>query len=108
MRRLPKQAQNASAPGRFRTRALNAPAGTVARSARADVPPTQERTSMSVNESRDMNRDPITGAPGSHPLGTGVGAASGALAGAAVGSLFGPIGTLIGGAIGTVGGGAAG
>lgn len=63
---------------------------------------------MSVNESRDTNRDPITGAPGSHPLGTGVGAASGALAGAAIGSLFGPIGTLVGGAIGTVGGGAAG
>jgi hypothetical protein len=63
---------------------------------------------MTVNESRDMNRDPITGAPGSHPLGTGVGAAGGALAGAAVGSLFGPIGTLVGGALGTIGGGAAG
>lgn len=63
---------------------------------------------MTVNENRDMNRDPITGSPGSHPLGTGVGAASGALAGAAIGSLFGPIGTLVGGAIGTIGGGAAG
>ena len=63
---------------------------------------------MTVNESRDMNRDPITGAPGSHPVGTGVGAAGGALAGAAIGSMFGPIGTLVGGAIGTVGGGAAG
>ncbi|HSR64056.1 MAG TPA: hypothetical protein VLM17_00405 [Xanthomonadaceae bacterium] len=63
---------------------------------------------MSVNESRDMNRDPITGTPGSHPLGTGVGAAGGALAGAAIGSLFGPIGTLVGGALGTIGGGAAG
>ena len=41
-----------------------------------------------------MNRDPITGTPGSHPLGTGVGATGGALAGAAIGSLFGPIGTL--------------
>jgi len=27
---------------------------------------------MTVNENRDMNRDPITGTPGSHPLGTGV------------------------------------
>lgn len=63
---------------------------------------------MSVNESRDMNRDPITGAPGSHPVGTGVGAAGGAVAGAAIGALFGPIGALVGGAIGAVGGGAAG
>ena len=30
---------------------------------------------MSTNETRDMNRDPITGAPGSHPVGTGIGAA---------------------------------
>jgi len=63
---------------------------------------------MSVNKTRDMNRDPITGAPGSHLLGTGVGATGGALAGAAIGSLFGPIGTLIGGAVGAIGGGAAG
>lgn len=63
---------------------------------------------MSANENRDMHRDPITGASGSHPLGTGIGATSGALAGAAVGSLFGPIGTLVGGAVGTIGGGAAG
>ena len=63
---------------------------------------------MTVNENRDMNRDPITGTPGSHPLGTGVGAAGGALAGSAVGALFGPIGMLIGGVAGAIGGGAAG
>ena len=63
---------------------------------------------MSTKETPDMNRDPITGAPGSHPLGTGVGATGGALAGAALGSLFGPIGTLIGGAVCAIGGGAAG
>lgn len=63
---------------------------------------------MSVNENRDMNRDPITGSPGSHPLGTGVGATGGAVAGAAVGALFGPIGALVGGAVGAIGGGAAG
>lgn len=63
---------------------------------------------MTVNENRDMNRDPITGTPGSHPLGTGVGAASGALAGGAVGALFGPVGMLIGGAVGAISGGAAG
>lgn len=63
---------------------------------------------MTINENRDMNRDPISGTPGSHPLGTGVGATGGAVAGAAVGALFGPIGMLVGGAIGAVGGGAAG
>lgn len=63
---------------------------------------------MSTPESRDMNRDPITGAPGSHPVGVGVGGSGGAVAGAAVGTLFGPIGTLIGGAVGAVAGAAAG
>jgi len=63
---------------------------------------------MSINEERDMNRDPITGAPGSHPVGVGVGGAGGAVAGAAVGSLLGPIGALVGGAIGAVAGAAAG
>lgn len=61
-----------------------------------------------TNENRDMNRDPITGEPGSHPVGTGVGAVGGAAAGAVVGSIFGPIGTLVGGAIGAAAGGAAG
>jgi hypothetical protein len=55
-----------------------------------------------------MNRDPISGEPGSHPVGTGVGSASGAAVGAAFGAPFGPIGALIGGAIGAVAGGAAG
>ena len=50
------------------------------------------------------NPDPITGAPGSHPLGVAAGGTAGAIAGAAIGSLFGPIGTLIGGGIGAVGG----
>jgi hypothetical protein len=57
---------------------------------------------------RDMNRDPISGEPGSHPVGTGVGSAGGAATGAAFGAPFGPIGMLIGGAIGAVAGGAAG
>jgi len=55
------------------------------------------------------NPDPITGAPGSHPVGTGVGAAGGALAGAAVGTAVGgPVGGVVGGVIGAVGGGLAG
>ena len=31
-------------------------------------------------QDRDMNRDPISGAPGAHPVGTGVGAAGGGVA----------------------------
>ena len=55
------------------------------------------------------NRDPITGEPGSHPVGTGAGSAGGALAGAAVGAVVGgPVGAVVGGAIGAVAGGAAG
>ncbi len=51
----------------------------------------------------DENRDPISGATGSHPVGTGLGAvAGGAATGAVVGSVAGPIGTaagIVGGAI---------
>jgi hypothetical protein len=55
------------------------------------------------------NRDPITGAPGAHPVGTGVGAAlGGAAAGAAAGSVVGPVGTAAGAAAGAVIGGLAG
>ena len=44
----------------------------------------------------EPNRDPITGAPGAHPVDTGLGATGGALAGAAAGSLAGPVGTVVG------------
>ena len=51
------------------------------------------------------NRDPITGAPGAHPIGTGVGALAGAVAtGAAVGTVAGPIGTLARAAAGAIAG----
>lgn len=65
---------------------------------------------MNRNEERkDANRDPISGAPGSHPVGTGLGAAAGGVAaGAAAGSVAGPIGTAVGAAIGAVAGGLAG
>lgn len=56
----------------------------------------------------DSHRDPIPGEPGSHPVGTGLGAAGGAATGAAIGSVAGPVGTLIGGAIGAIAGGLAG
>jgi uncharacterized protein YcfJ len=58
---------------------------------------------------RDANRDPITGTPGSHPVGTGVGAAAGGMAaGAAVGTVAGPVGTAVGAAVGAIVGGLAG
>jgi hypothetical protein len=65
---------------------------------------------------RDTNPDPITGAPGSHPVGTGVGAVAGGAAGigaamaagAVAGSAVGPVGTAIGAAVGAVAGGLAG
>lgn len=56
----------------------------------------------------DANRDPITGEPGAHPIGTGAGASAGAAAGATVGSIGGPAGAVIGGAVGAVVGGLAG
>lgn len=55
-----------------------------------------------------LNADPITGEPGSHPVGTGVGATGGAVVGATVGLVAGPLGSLVGGAIGAVVGGMAG
>ncbi len=70
---------------------------------------TQVVTRKVVANEEDLNRDPISGAPGAHPLGTGAGAASGGLAGAAVGTAIGgPIGAVIGAAVGAVAGGLAG
>ncbi len=61
------------------------------------------------NRNVDANRDPITGAPGAHPVGTGIGAVVGAAtAGAAAGTMAGPVGTVAGAAIGAVVGGLAG
>jgi hypothetical protein len=58
---------------------------------------------------RDSNPDPITGEPGSHPIGVGVGGAGGAAAGAAVGGVVGgPVGAVVGGVVGAVAGGLAG
>ena len=62
-----------------------------------------------IDKNPDANRDPITGAPGSHPIGTGIGAAAGGAAGAAAGTVVaGPVGTIVGAAIGAVAGGLAG
>jgi hypothetical protein len=68
----------------------------------------------------DDNRDPISGAPGAHPVGVGVGAAGGGAAGAAAGAAMGaaagaistgpaaPIGAVIGTVVGAIAGGLAG
>lgn len=52
------------------------------------------------------NRDPVTGAPGAHPVGVGVGTAlGGAAAGAALGTVAGPVGAVAGAVLGGVLGG---
>jgi phage tail tape-measure protein len=62
-----------------------------------------------VERAAGANPDPITGEPGSHPVGTGVGSAGGAAAGVAVGAVVGgPVGALVGGVAGAVLGGGAG
>ncbi len=72
---------------------------------------TRNRTSRTDDPA--SNPDPITKAPGSHPVGTGVGAAVGGAAGiggalaagAIAGSVAGPIGTAVGAVVGAVAGG---
>lgn len=57
-------------------------------------------------DANPTNRDPLSGEPGAHPVGTGTGSAAGAAAGAAVGGVIaGPVGAVLGGAIGAVAGG---
>jgi hypothetical protein len=64
---------------------------------------------MQEDRTGTLNRDPISGEPGSHPVGTGLGAVAGGMAaGAAVGTVAGPLGTLAGAAVGAVVGGLAG
>lgn len=54
----------------------------------------------------DTNPDPITGKPGAHPVGTGVGAASFGAIGTATGVIIGgPIGGALGAVVGSVAGG---
>lgn len=64
----------------------------------ADLPPYGPR-----------NPDPITDAPGSHPIETGVGAAvGGAATGASLGAVLGPPGVVLGAVAGAIAGGYAG
>jgi uncharacterized protein (TIGR02284 family) len=66
-----------------------------------------KRDSMAA-EDKGRNRDPLTDEPGSHPVGTGLGATGGAVAGAAAGMMGGPVGAAVGGVVGAVVGGLAG
>jgi hypothetical protein len=59
-------------------------------------------------DARDANRDPLSGAPGAHPVGVGVGAAGAGAAGAAIGAALGPAGSIAGAAVGAVVGAVAG
>jgi hypothetical protein len=67
----------------------------------------QKTTTAATNP--DAHPDLITGAPGSHPIGSGVGAAGGTVAGlyagAAIGSVVPGVGTVVGGVVGGIIGG---
>jgi uncharacterized protein (TIGR02284 family) len=64
---------------------------------------------MAADPANDQrNLDPITAAPGAHPVGTGVGAAGGGVAGAAIGAVGGPLGAAVGLVAGALVGGLAG
>ncbi|HYE33252.1 MAG TPA: hypothetical protein VEH27_17625 [Methylomirabilota bacterium] len=66
-------------------------------------------TQKNTARTGDANRDPITGAPGAHPVGTGLGAGGGGAAGAAIGAaVAGPVGAAVGLAAGAIAGGIAG
>ncbi|HYU30824.1 MAG TPA: hypothetical protein VEW48_01560 [Thermoanaerobaculia bacterium] len=70
---------------------------------------TTTRTGTLEADLHDANPDPLTGEPGSHPVGTGVGAATGGTVGAVIGgAVGGPVGAIIGAAVGGLTGGFAG
>src|SRR3954469_23590334 len=78
---------------------------------RAMIPPSGDRRRMawSYDDKKHLNRDPISGAPGAHPVGPGLrAAAGGTAAGAGGGAGAGPVGAVAGAAIGAVVGGLAG
>jgi uncharacterized protein YcfJ len=62
------------------------------------------RVQEDVNK-EDTNPDPLTGQPGAHPVGTGVGAAVAGTVGTAIGALGGPVGGAIGAVVGSAIGG---
>lgn len=72
----------------------------------ADAPAESIHPAVSADDAAHL--DPITGEPGAHPVGVGVGALGAGAAGAVIGAVLGPIGAVIGAAFGAVAGGLAG
>lgn len=69
----------------------------------------REDSNPTPTPARAANRDPLSGEPGAHPVGVGLGAAAaGAAAGAVGGAVAGPVGAAVGAVIGGVAGGLAG
>jgi hypothetical protein len=66
----------------------------------------KEKDRVKTNlDARDENPDPITGEPGSHPIGVAAGGSGGAATGATIGAAVGgPVGAAVGGMIGAVAG----
>src|SRR6185503_11003591 len=72
------------------------------------VDPEAARLSEPAIDEPGVNPDPLTGTPGAHPVGTGIGAMSGAAAGASIGAVAGPVAAALGTVVGAVAGGLAG
>ncbi|MCU0525916.1 MAG: glycine zipper family protein [Elainella sp. Prado103] len=68
-------------------------------------PNDQTRDFPSSDRETASNADPITGEPGAHPVGTGIGAAAAGAAATAIGATAGPIGAVVGAVVGSVIGG---
>jgi hypothetical protein len=88
---------------------LNAPS----HSERVDLVSQRKALSMAQQqrktEAAEANLDPISGEPGAHPAGVGLGAAgAGAAAGALGGAAAGPVGAVVGAVVGGIAGGYAG
>jgi phage tail tape-measure protein len=74
----------------------------------ANVDPEAARLPEPAIDEPGVNPDPLTGAPGAHPVGTGLGAVSGAAAGASLGAAAGPVGAAVGTVVGALAGALAG
>ena len=74
-----------------------------------EIEPKDDKKTVDLPPYGPRNADPITDAPGSHPIETGVGAAlGGAATGAALGAAIGPAGVVLGTVAGAIAGGLAG
>lgn len=67
-----------------------------------------EETQFNQGRPKSDNADPITGEPGAHPVGVGLGATGGGITGAAIGAAAGPVGAAVGAVAGAIIGGMAG